>query len=133
MAAQLSDPLEYVTGDTGRGGLDEKGMAYLGRIQAYQRIRAVILRDAWLIDHDHKEDEGGGDVEPDEEASDAAPTAEQNSRPHQSEKKKPRTTTTAVVTTLPSRARHQRRTSGVDDSNATGTAKPRLATPDAVG
>jgi hypothetical protein len=72
VAAQMSDPLEYVTGDAGRGSLDEKGMAYLGRIKAYQRIRAIVLRDAWLIDHDHKEDEGEGDVEPDEEASDAA-------------------------------------------------------------
>jgi hypothetical protein len=81
MAAQLSDPREYVTEDTGRGGLDGKGMAYLGRIQTYQRIRTVILRDARLIDHDHREDEGEGDVE--EEASDAASTAEQDGRSHQ--------------------------------------------------
>jgi hypothetical protein len=45
-------------------------MAYLDRIQTYQRIRTVILRDAWLIDHDRKEDEREDDVE--EEASDAA-------------------------------------------------------------
>jgi hypothetical protein len=58
-------------------------MAYLGRIKAHQRIRAVILRDAWLIDRDHKEDEEEGAVGPDEEASDAASTAEQNIRPHE--------------------------------------------------
>jgi hypothetical protein len=65
-------------------------MAYLDRIQTYQRIRAVILRDAWLIDHDHKEDEREGGVE--EEASDAAfltgarcqtMTSEQDGRSHQ--------------------------------------------------
>jgi hypothetical protein len=92
MAAQLSDPREYVTEDKGRGGLDEKGMAYLDRIQTYQRIRTVILRDVWLIDHDHKEDEREGDVE--EEASDAAfltgarwqaSTAEQDGQSHQSD------------------------------------------------
>jgi hypothetical protein len=62
-------------------------MAYRGRIKAYQRIRTAILRDAWLIDHDHKEGEEEGAVEtgPDEEAPDAASTAEQNSRPHQSD------------------------------------------------
>jgi hypothetical protein len=84
----MSDPLEYVgTGDAGLGSLDEKGMAYRGRIHAYQRIRTVILRNAWLIDHDHKVDEEEGAVEtgPDEEASDAASTAEQKSWPHQSD------------------------------------------------
>ena len=45
-------------------------MAYRHRVQTYQRIRTVILRDVWLIDHDHKEDEKEDGVE--EEASDAA-------------------------------------------------------------
>jgi hypothetical protein len=63
-----------------------------GRIQTYQRIRTVILRDAWLIDHDHKEGGREGDVE--EGASDAAfltgarwqtSTAEQSGRSHQSD------------------------------------------------
>ena len=45
-------------------------MAYRDRIQTYQRIRTVILKDAWLIDHDHREDEREDGVE--EEASDAA-------------------------------------------------------------
>jgi hypothetical protein len=43
--AQLSDPSEYVTEDEYRGALDEQGMAYRHRIQAYQHVRAVILRD----------------------------------------------------------------------------------------
>jgi hypothetical protein len=88
--AQLSDPREYVTGDVDRGGLDERKMAHRDRIQTYQRIRTVILRDAWLIDHDHREDERENGVE--EEASDAAcltgarwqfvpPPAEQSERP----------------------------------------------------
>jgi hypothetical protein len=69
-------------------------MAYQDGVQTYQRIRAVILRDAWLIDHDHREDEREDGVE--EEASDAAclngarwqfvpPTAEQSGRSHQSD------------------------------------------------
>ena len=69
-------------------------MAYRDRIQTYQRIRAVILRDAWLIDHNHREDEREDGVE--EEASDAAcltgarwqfvpPTAEQSGQSHQSD------------------------------------------------
>ena len=67
-------------------------MAYRDRIQTYQRIRTVILRDAWLIDHDHREDKREDDVE--EEASDAAfltgarwqtSTAEQSGRSHQSD------------------------------------------------
>jgi hypothetical protein len=77
-----------------RGGLDERKMAYRDRIQTYQRIRTIILRDAWLIDHDHREDEREDGVE--EEVSDAAcltgarwqfvpPTAEQSGRSHQSD------------------------------------------------
>jgi hypothetical protein len=62
-------------------------MAYRGRIEAYQRIRTVILKDAWVIDQDHKEDEEEDAVEtgPDERGADAASTAEQNNRPHQSD------------------------------------------------
>jgi hypothetical protein len=45
MVSQLPDPREYVgTGDADRGSLDEEGMAYRGRIGAYQRIRTVILK-----------------------------------------------------------------------------------------
>ena len=42
------------------------------------------MRDVWLIDNDHKEDEeeGASETGPDEGAPDAASTAEQNSRPH---------------------------------------------------
>jgi hypothetical protein len=74
---QLSDPREYVgTGDADRGSLDEEGMAYRSRIEAYQRIRTVILRDAWLIDSDHKEDEeeGASETGSDEGTPDAAST-----------------------------------------------------------
>ena len=66
---QLSDPSEYVTDDMYRGALDEKGMAYRPRIEAYQLIRTVILKDVWLIDHDHKEEE---EDSAEEEVPDAA-------------------------------------------------------------
>jgi hypothetical protein len=49
----LSDPSEYGTEDADRGAIDEKRMAHRHRIQTYQRIRTVILRDAWLIDHEY--------------------------------------------------------------------------------
>jgi hypothetical protein len=56
---QLSDPAEYIsTGVAGRGSLDEEGMAYWSRTEADQRVRTIILRDVWLIDNDHREDEG---------------------------------------------------------------------------
>jgi hypothetical protein len=39
LVTQLSDPAEYVgAGDADRGSLDEKGAAYCGRIEAYQRM-----------------------------------------------------------------------------------------------
>ena len=85
MVIQLSNPVEYTgEGVEGRGSLDEKGVAYWSRIEAYQRVRTIILRDVWLIDNDHKEDEeeGASETGPDEGAPDAASTAEQNSRPH---------------------------------------------------
>jgi hypothetical protein len=55
-------------------------MAYWSRIGGYQRIRTIILRDVWLIDNDHREDEGedASEVGSGEGTPDAAPTAEQN-------------------------------------------------------
>jgi hypothetical protein len=84
MATQLSDPAEYVgTGDADRGSLDEEGMAYRSRIESYQRMRTVILKDAWLIDNGHEEDEeeGASETESDEGTPDASATAEPNGRP----------------------------------------------------
>jgi hypothetical protein len=81
MVIQLSNPTEYTsTGVASRGSLDEEGMAYWSRIGAYQRIRTIVLRDVWLIDSDHREDEGEGASEAGsgEGTPDAAPTAEQN-------------------------------------------------------
>jgi hypothetical protein len=55
MVIQLSDPAEYIsTVAASRGSPDEEGMAYWSRIEAYQRIRTIILRDVWLIDSDHR-------------------------------------------------------------------------------
>jgi hypothetical protein len=62
---QLSDPSEYVTDDTYRGALDEKGMAYRPRIKAYQLIRTVILKDVWLIDHKEEEEDSAEEEVPD--------------------------------------------------------------------
>jgi hypothetical protein len=75
MVNQLSDPRECVgTGDADRGSLNEEGMAYWSRIEAYQRIRTAILKDARLIDNGHKEgeEEGASETGPNEGAPDAA-------------------------------------------------------------
>jgi hypothetical protein len=113
-------------------------MAYLGRIQTYQRIRTAILRDAWLIDHDHKEEMKGKATSRRRHPTPRFSLEHDGRRRQQSRavgliNPTTRTTSAAVATTMPRWERHQRRTSGVDDSNATGTAKPRLAAPDVVG
>jgi hypothetical protein len=61
-------------------------MAYWSRIEAYQRMRTIILRDVWLIDNDHKEDEkeDASEAGSDEGTPDASPTAEQDGRPQPS-------------------------------------------------
>jgi hypothetical protein len=135
----MSDPREYVTADTDGGSLDEKKMAYQDRIQTYQRIRTVILRDAWLIDHDHRENEREDGVE--EGASDAACSPECDgslSRRQQNRAAGPinpttRTAAVAAVTPMPRWARRQRRTSRAASSTTIRAAEPRLAAPDADG
>jgi hypothetical protein len=80
MVIQLSNPVEYTgEGVEGRGSLDEKGVAYWSRIEAYQRVRTIILRDVWLIDNDHKEDEeeNASEAGSDEGTPDAPTAAEQ--------------------------------------------------------
>jgi hypothetical protein len=49
-------------------------------------MRTIILRDAWLIDNDHEDDEGesASGTESDEDTSGASAPAEQSFRPHES-------------------------------------------------
>jgi hypothetical protein len=81
MVAQLSDPAEYAdTEDANRGSLDEKGMAFRSKIETYQRIRAVILRDAWLINNECEDDEEGNanGADSDEDTPNASAMVEQS-------------------------------------------------------
>jgi hypothetical protein len=57
-------------------------MAYWSRVEAYQRLRTNILRDIWLIDNDHKEDEneGASEAGSDEGTPDASTAAGQSGR-----------------------------------------------------
>jgi hypothetical protein len=80
---QLSDPAEFVDPEGAyRGGLDEQGMAYRSRIGAYQRMRTIILKGAWLIDNEHKNDGGekANGTESDEDMTDASAATGQGHR-----------------------------------------------------
>jgi hypothetical protein len=84
-------------------------MSYRSRIGAYQRMRTIILKDAWLIDNEHKND--GGEIasgtESDEDMTDTSAATDQGHRRTRNPTTK--ATTTAVVTTLPRWAKHQSR------------------------